>query len=122
MPSAAASGASGTEDFRAVDAIRETVPLRAHAQSRFGMVVTPRGDAAWTDVCSGGTTLTLFNRAAPGSRRTVPWAPLPATDDRANSMSARYLRCVSWDHPAAPSRRGRGGCIQCEGARRWTLA
>lgn len=77
--SSAASGPSGSDEFRSVHAIRDAIPTRAHAEMLFGMVADMLGDAAWVETWNGETTRTLFRREAPGSPWIVPWPLVSVT-------------------------------------------
>lgn len=60
-------------EFRAVNAIRDAIPTRAHAEMLVAQVADLLGDAAWVETAGGGQSQTLFRRESPGSPWIVPW-------------------------------------------------
>lgn len=67
------SESKDSEEFRAVNAIRDAIATRAHAEMLFGQVADLLGDAAWVETANGEQSRTLFRREAPGSPWIVPW-------------------------------------------------
>lgn len=79
MPKPQGSEPNDPSEFRAVHALRDAVPTRAHAEMLFGQVVDLLGDAASVESWNGESTRTLYRREAPGSRWVLPWPLLSVT-------------------------------------------
>ena len=69
----------GPEEFRAVHAVRDALPMRRHAEMLFEMVADLLGGEAWIETWNGETTRRLFRRESPGSPWFPPWPLLSVT-------------------------------------------
>jgi hypothetical protein len=94
------------EEFRVVNALREAIHTRRHAQMLFDMVADHLGAAAWLETLNGQTTRTLFRREAPGSPWILPWPlltlTLVGTDDPRSPVRIVPLNYDPADTPQRP--------------------
>lgn len=105
MPDAAPGGPTPSEDFLAVNAIRDAIPTRAHAEMLFSQVLDLLGDAAWVETANGEQSRTLFRREAAGSPWIVPW-PLISVSRGGREGPSPILTAVPGVYQEVPRRPG----------------
>jgi hypothetical protein len=60
-------------EFRVVEALREAVPTRRHAEMLFEMVLDRLGGEAWVETVNGATAKTLLRRETADTGWVFPW-------------------------------------------------
>lgn len=116
----AARGPSANDEFGAVNAIREAIATRVHAEMLFAQVLDLLDDAAWVETANGEESRTLFRREAPGSPWIVPW-PLISVARGGREGPSPIMTAVPGVYQEVPLRPGAAPKIRGLGPGQLTL-